>query len=108
MLDLLLQFLDVFHLKVTNQANRGLSALRVLFDPQFRARFETSSPCGASGVPAGLIESEELTSRGMADCSEMLILQKNSAKPLPAPFAVGEIGRWSGRAQAVFDSKGEN
>ena len=39
---LLLQFLDMFDLKMTNQANRGLSALRMLFDPQFPARFETS------------------------------------------------------------------
>ena len=31
---LLLQFLDVFRLKVTNKTNRDPSALRVLFDPQ--------------------------------------------------------------------------
>ena len=42
-LQLLLEFPDVFQLEVTNQTNRGLSASRMLFDPQCRARFETSS-----------------------------------------------------------------
>ena len=44
LLELLLQFLDVFQLKVTNQTNRGLSALGILFDPQCSARFRNIVP----------------------------------------------------------------
>ena len=88
MLELLLQFLDVLQLKVTNQTNRGLSALRVLFDPQCGARFETSCWSGASGVPAGEIESAELTSRGIADSSEMLILRKKLSETFAPPYSL--------------------
>jgi hypothetical protein len=88
LLELLLQFLHVFQLKMTNQTNRGLSALQMLFDPQCPARFERSSPSGASAVPAGQIESVELRSKEIADCSEMLIARKHPVQPSAALYAL--------------------
>lgn len=68
------------------------SILNVLLDSKHRL-----DP-GASGMPAGKIESAELASRGIADCSEMLILQNKIQRNLrPTLLAVGEIGRLSGR-----------
>jgi hypothetical protein len=60
----------VLQLKVTNQTNRGLSALRMLFDPQCCCSIRTSSD-----LVQVLCQRDRLNWRNLRR-EELLILQK--------------------------------
>ena len=57
LLELLLQFPDMLRLKATNQADRGLTAVRVLFNPH----------CSFGSIHASASQVEQI------DCQEQLI-----------------------------------
>ena len=80
MLELLFQFPDVLRLKVTNQTNRGLSTLRILFNLQ--------GPPASIGASISLGQMQLLCQRNslilrsftvqeIAEVSEILTVQKN-------------------------------
>jgi len=66
-LELPFQFPDVLRLKVPNQTNGGLSALRILFNLQ--CPLASDIGVNASGVPTQLIESVALNAREVVEVS---------------------------------------
>jgi hypothetical protein len=78
MMELLFQFPDVLRLKVTNQTNRCLSTLRILFNLQGPpASIGVSSGVNATAVPTQFLNLLSFTVQEIAEVSEILTVQKN-------------------------------
>ncbi len=99
MLELLFQFPEVLRLKVTNQTNRCLSTLRILFNLQGPPAFDWSVILGQMQLlcQRNSLNLRSFTVQEIAEVSEILIVQKNGGVLITSS---AETTQYGGRSEA--------